>query len=475
MHRLKSAVAAVLTAALTAVLTTSGSAAPTTAAGCRIAYQVTHEWPGGFSASVDVTNLGDAVGRWRLEWSFGAGQTITQLWNGSARQSGAQVVVDSAGHNGSLGTGASTGIGFVARTSGSANPVPTGFTLNGTACTGSVPAPGPLAGAHTAGRVTASGRYSWPGVYFEGRFRGTGVGIVLDDSANDYDVQVDGATVATLVTPGRTTHWVNGLTDAEHHVRLVKRTESPHAAGEFGGFVAAAGGAVLAKPAARTRQIEFIGDSLTAGYGNLSTTRDCSANGGVTRNTNTDVSFAALTARALNADYQVNAFSGLGMVRNYNGHSAGTSYRTYYDRALLNVDGDVWQNPGSWRPRVVVVGLGTNDFSTALNPGEQWPSHESLVAAYRSAYHGFLDRLRSRHGATASIVVSVPEASGAFADAARQVVQERNNQGDGRVHHWNYGDPALDRLGCDWHFSARDHRLIAAKLGDYLSALPLAW
>ena len=326
-----------------------------------------------------------------------------------------------------------------------------------------------LTQAHTAGRVTAAGQYTWPGVYFEGRFRGTSVGVVLDDSVNDYDVQVDGRTVASLVTPGRTTHWVRGLPDGVHRVRLVKRTESPWAAGRFGGFVA--DGAVLAKPAPRTRQIEFVGDSLTAGYGNLSTTRDCSANGGVTRNTNTDLSFGALTARALNADYQVNAFSGLGVVRNYNGHSAGTSYRTYYDRALLNVEGDVWRKPASWRPQVVVVGLGTNDFSTPLNPGEPW-TPDTLVADWKAAYQGFLAKLRARYGTATTIVVSVPEATGTFADAAREVVQE---SGDQRVRLWNYADPALDRLGCDWHFSTRDHRLIAGKLGEYLATLPLRW
>ncbi|MBY8853723.1 hypothetical protein K7G98_38040, partial [Saccharothrix sp. MB29] len=81
-------------------------------------------------------------------------------------------------------------------------------------------------------------------------------------------------TAATLVRPGRTTHWVRGLADTEHRVRLVKRTESPWTAGGFGGFTAAPGGEVLDKPAARTRQVEFIGDSLTVGYGNMSTTRD---------------------------------------------------------------------------------------------------------------------------------------------------------------------------------------------------------
>ncbi len=41
-------------------------------------------------------------------------------------------------------------------------------------------------------------QHAWPGVYVEGRFRGTGVGIVLDDATGDYDVAVDGRTVATL-------------------------------------------------------------------------------------------------------------------------------------------------------------------------------------------------------------------------------------------------------------------------------------
>ncbi|MDX8035709.1 SGNH/GDSL hydrolase family protein [Lentzea sp. BCCO 10_0856] len=329
-------------------------------------------------------------------------------------------------------------------------------------------APGALDRAHTAGRVTKQVQYTWPGVYFEGRFRGTSVGISLNDSSSYYDVQIDGRTVSTLVKPGRTTYWVRNLSNAEHRVRLVKRSESPWAAGEFGGFV----GNVLSKPAARARQIEFIGDSLTAGYGNLSTTRDCSANGGVDRNTNTDLSFGALTSRALNADYQVNAFSGRGMVRNYGGGEPGTSYRTYYDRALLNVDGDVWQNPGTWRPQLIVVGLGTNDFSTALKPGEQWSTPQDLVAAYKSAYQGFLDKLRARYGPGTTIVVSVPEGSGTFADAARQVVQER---ADSRVRYWNYADPALDRLGCDWHFSQRDHQLISGLLKDYIAGLGLAW
>ncbi|MFI0538059.1 SGNH/GDSL hydrolase family protein [Streptomyces sp. WSLK1-3] len=333
---------------------------------------------------------------------------------------------------------------------------------------------------HTAGRVEAAAdgfvRYSWPGIYFEARFRGTGVGIRLDDLVNDYDVQVDGRPAATLVTPGRTTAWIGGLADTEHRVRLVKRTESPGGEGRFGGFVAAPGGAILARPPARRRQIEFVGDSYTAGYGNLSTTRDCSGNGGVDRNTDTDVSFGALTARRLDADYQVNAFSGRGMVRNYDGSSPGTDFRTYYDRALLAVEGDVWHRPADWRPQVVVIGLGLNDFSTPLHPGERWGTQAELVAAYTSAYHGFLDKLRARYGPRTFLVVSATAlGAGPFAETVEGIARTRNARGDERVAHWYYDDPALDHLGCDWHPSAADHRVISGLLDQYLASLPLRW
>ncbi|MDX2529144.1 SGNH/GDSL hydrolase family protein [Streptomyces europaeiscabiei] len=334
---------------------------------------------------------------------------------------------------------------------------------------------------HTVGRVrkAADGtvRYSWPGISFEGRFHGTGVGVVLDDADNDYDVQVDGTTVATLVTPGRTVSWIDGLPDGGHRVRVVKRTESPWAAGRFGGFVAAPGGAILARPRARTRQIEFIGDSYTAGYGNVSGTQDCSGNGGVNRNSNADLTFGALTARKLDADHQINAFSGRGMVRNYNGGDPGTDFRTYYDRALLNVEGDVWRKPDSWRPQVVVVGLGINDFSTPLNPGERWSTTAELVAAYESAFHGFLDKLRARYGRRTFLVVAAAHLwnTTAFTEATRRIVEERGRRGDGRVSHWYYDDPGLDHLGCDWHPSLHDHRIISGLLDDHLAGLSLRW
>jgi Glycosyl hydrolase family 62/Cellulose binding domain len=127
------AVSAALVLAGTGVAGTQLATAAT--AGCQVTYTITNQWSGGFGTNVNVSNLGDPVSSWRLTWSFTAGQTITQLWNGSFTQSGAQVTVTNATWNGAIPTGDSASFGFNGLAP-SSNPVPTNFALNGTTCTG---------------------------------------------------------------------------------------------------------------------------------------------------------------------------------------------------------------------------------------------------------------------------------------------------------------------------------------------------
>jgi len=122
--------AAVVAAGTAAVLTATAAQA---ASGCRVTYTVSSQWQGGFGASVDITNLGDPVTSWKLTWSFASGQTVTQLWNGSLTQAGAQVTVSNASYNGSIGTGGTVNFGFNGSWT-SSNPVPTDFALNGVPC-----------------------------------------------------------------------------------------------------------------------------------------------------------------------------------------------------------------------------------------------------------------------------------------------------------------------------------------------------
>jgi len=153
---------AILASALVAAGTVGVMTATTAqaAAGCRMNYTITDQWSGGFGAKVDITNLGDPISGWQLTWTFTAGQTVTQLWNGTVTQSGVQVTVANATYNGSLATGATTSFGFNGRWTGS-NPLPDNIVLNGTACNG-IATGLPRTSAHatsaqptTAGPVTA--------------------------------------------------------------------------------------------------------------------------------------------------------------------------------------------------------------------------------------------------------------------------------------------------------------------------------
>ncbi|MET7671701.1 glycoside hydrolase family 6 protein [Micromonospora luteifusca] len=102
---------------------------------CDVAYS-SNDWPGGFTASITIKNLGDPVNGWTLGWTFpNSGQRVQQGWSAEFSQSGSQVTARSLSYNGNLATGASTSLGFNGAWSGS-NPKPTSFTLNGVVCNG---------------------------------------------------------------------------------------------------------------------------------------------------------------------------------------------------------------------------------------------------------------------------------------------------------------------------------------------------
>ncbi|WP_030489049.1 cellulose binding domain-containing protein [Micromonospora chokoriensis] len=132
----------ILLAGTTAAAVVAGTlgtvVASAAAVGCRVDYQITNQWQGGFGANVTVTNLGDPVNGWALTWSYAAGQQVTQAWNAAVTQSGAQVTARNVEYNAGIATNGSASFGFNGSWTGS-NPVPSSFALNGATCTGAPP------------------------------------------------------------------------------------------------------------------------------------------------------------------------------------------------------------------------------------------------------------------------------------------------------------------------------------------------
>ncbi|MFJ3670566.1 cellulase family glycosylhydrolase [Streptomyces sp. NPDC090106] len=118
--------------ARSATVSVTTSAAP--ALNCSVAYRVVGEWPGGFQGEIVIGNRGTtAISGWTLGFSFANGQTVSNMWGGTASQSGAAVTVIPASYTATVPAAGSVTVGFIG-TKGTANAVPSTFTLNGSTC-----------------------------------------------------------------------------------------------------------------------------------------------------------------------------------------------------------------------------------------------------------------------------------------------------------------------------------------------------
>ena len=106
-----------------------------TGAACHVTYGVTSQWNGGFGTAITIKNTGTtAVNGWNLTWTWAGNQKITESWDSSYSQSGANAKLTNASYNAAIAAGATiTGIGFNASFSGT-NTAPSAFSLNGTLC-----------------------------------------------------------------------------------------------------------------------------------------------------------------------------------------------------------------------------------------------------------------------------------------------------------------------------------------------------
>jgi hypothetical protein len=108
------------------------------AVSCSIDYSA-NNWGGGagFSANLTINNVGDPLSNWTLTFAFPGNQRVSSGWNANWSQPAGSpnVTATNMNYNGSIGTGASTQIGFNGTYSG-ANANPTNFAVNGVSCTG---------------------------------------------------------------------------------------------------------------------------------------------------------------------------------------------------------------------------------------------------------------------------------------------------------------------------------------------------
>ena len=318
----------------------------------------------------------------------------------------------------------------------------------------------------TSWRTPGCVSFTYPGVSIFADFEGTSLQMKAKPGSGDFMVEIDGGlpfrihfgekdSVMTLV---------EGLPDGTHSARLMYAVEGHEFRPEFRGFYLDGGKKLAPAPQLPRRRIEFIGNSITCGYGIESEDRDAPF---TYETENHYYTYAALTARALEAQHLVVARSGIGVYRNYGSPASGSPdcMPAMYEQTLFLDSTEQW-NHDLYTPDVVCVNLGTNDVS-------EDKYDENLLT---DAYRGFAAHLRGIYPKAKIVMLTGCMLNGRQLDAVKKaldtVTAERRAKGDDEVYRFDF-TPQTGSLGYapGWHPTMRQHRKMAVELTTYLKKL----
>jgi lysophospholipase L1-like esterase len=342
---------------------------------------------------------------------------------------------------------------------------PCSSTTEPTVATTPAPTTAPGSGVLLVGRFNTSDaagpKFAWSATTIKANFQGTNIGVKLSSTGDNYiNVIIDGTVRTPVNVPSGTSgsspiSLASGLSSGNHTIELVRRTECWVGDMQFLGFTFN-NGSLLTPPAASSRRIEFIGDSITCGYGNEGTDRYQSF---TTKNENAYLAYGSVTARLLNADQITVAWSGKGVIRNYGGDTNDVM-PSIYSRILPYDTTTLW-DPSRWIPHVAVINLCTNDYSVGI------PDRNQVTTAYTN----FAKKIRLQYPSTHIYCAIGPMLNSDSLTSARDyvgsVLNSLRSAGDTKVHFIEFPmqDGSLG-YGEDWHPSVATH----AKMANQLAA-----
>lgn len=313
-----------------------------------------------------------------------------------------------------------------------------------------------------------------------------------------------------------------------HEVTIYKNTEAQKGGVIFKGFDLHGG--TMLPPTRRPRRIEFIGDSITCGYGNEGGNATCpfevklrdarDKDGNVVMKDGKPVaislpiterqylSFAALAARELDADAVTICWSGKGVYKNYKERivrdpktgkigpeeDTETTVPQLWETRTIASDnqGHKWDfaaEPEADKPDVVFISLGTNDFARDTEPattdpdklpGDNVPdgllnSPAELENFYKK-YLEFVQKVR-KYRPNAHIFLATPpmvtdqfpldNARTNLRNVLRRVVSEM----DSKVYQMDLVEQGFRYgLGCDYHPNLEVHRMMAKQVAGAIKS-----
>lgn len=220
-------------------------------------------------------------------------------------------------------------------------------------------------------------------------------------------------------------------------------------------------------------KIEFIGDSITCGYGVDDEDRNHHFK---TSTEDATKAYAYKTAEILGADYSLVSYSGHGIISGYTDKGVkvtaqqippiytkfAKSYGTYEN--IFNVADLDWDF-SLFQPDFVVINLGTNDDSYTSGKEER-------VEEYTDAYAEFLKTVREKNP-DAQIICSLGVMGDRLMPGVEKAVEKYTGEtGDTNISTFHFKpQDGTTGYAADWHPTAATHDIAAADLSDYIKSL----
>lgn len=319
----------------------------------------------------------------------------------------------------------------------------------------------------------------WPGCRIVARFEGTEVSASFDEKVDDWmiggpsewDIVIDGTLLPKLVLGYGTQRdaLATDLPAGTHTIELYKRSEAQNGVTQFLGFDFGHGRLLPPNPR-KTRRIEIIGDSTSAGFGIEGEGPVCPGTQQAATFQNFHRSYGALLGEAFDAEVSGTAYSGKGIVKNIYRPDTETM-PILYGRANP-VDPNSTFALSSYVPKVIVSMIGGLDFAVGV-PYDDGPEP---VSDFASIYSEFLATLRKNYPDAEIFCVVSPSAADVDADhpiredlqqGVTAAVNDRNAKGDAHVTLVVPPIATPDELtGCEGHGNPGFHQRLAKQLAD---------
>ena len=338
--------------------------------------------------------------------------------------------------------------------------------------------------------------FDWSGAGFEVAFEAKKLEITLTaiESTNQFegtlwpcvsvflDDSVEPTQVLYIDQPSQRVTLFESDAPQKHRIRVVKRTENDK--GKIGITDIAVDGAFLPIANGQERiQLEFIGDSISCGFGNEANQREGAF---VPQEQNGLKSYCAVAAELLHADYHNISVSGISLCAPLDPNFtleipevAGLSikvkamedYYEYTDRLLEETlgrsDGFSKWDFRAHQADAIMLNLGTNDSYRIKSAKD--PSAE--IAHFQTRYTAFLRTIRRLNGSKPIICCTLGPMDYFLYDNIVQAVQRYQDEtGDERIFCYKFGGmyPLLEGFGAGDHPSVITHSRMGRELAEQL-------